>query len=85
MIKDLPRKLIQSNDFSAFKGLDGEAYKRSVCINYFTLKIKLGRSLCLSFEAMCHIVITLLIFFALNYFSRKIGRASCRERVSSPV
>ena len=82
MIKDLLRQLIQSNDFSAFEGLDGEAYKRSVCINYFTLKIKLSRSFCLTFEALCHIVITLLIFFALNSFSR-INCSTALRQISS--
>ena len=45
-IKDLPGHLIQTEGFSAFEGLDEEVYKCSVCINCFTLKIKLGGSFC---------------------------------------
>ena len=55
LIKDLPRQLIQINDFSAFEGLDGEVYEHSVCINCFTFMNLNSVGDFIDFKALCHV------------------------------
>ena len=50
------------NGFSKFGGLNEEAYIGFLCIKHFTLIFKLGGSSFLTFEALCNIKVTLMIF-----------------------